>query len=127
MRCSKCGSDNPADAAFCEQCGHRLELVCPACKAPVSAGARFCKKCGASLSAAQVLSAPVATKSQPGAEIGLSAEPAAADVSGGERKTVTALFADMKGSTELMADLDPEEAREIADLKDAKTLLEEPA
>jgi class 3 adenylate cyclase len=33
----------------------------------------------------------------------------------GERKTVTALFADMKGSTELMADLDPEQARTIID------------
>jgi class 3 adenylate cyclase len=28
----------------------------------------------------------------------------------GERKTVTALFADIKSSTELMRDLDPEEA-----------------
>jgi class 3 adenylate cyclase len=33
----------------------------------------------------------------------------------GERKTVTALFADIKGSTELMAELDPEEARAIID------------
>ncbi len=33
----------------------------------------------------------------------------------GERKTVTALFADIKGSTEMMADLDPEEARAIVD------------
>ena len=33
----------------------------------------------------------------------------------GERKTVTALFADIKGSTELMEDLDPEEARAIVD------------
>ena len=33
----------------------------------------------------------------------------------GERKTVTALFADIKGSTELMEDLDPEEARAIID------------
>jgi len=33
----------------------------------------------------------------------------------GERKTVTALFADIKGSTELMRDLDPEEARNIVD------------
>jgi class 3 adenylate cyclase len=33
----------------------------------------------------------------------------------GERKTVTALFADIKGSTELMADLDPEQARTIID------------
>jgi adenylate cyclase len=33
----------------------------------------------------------------------------------GERKTVTALFADIKGSTELQQDLDPEEARVIID------------
>ena len=33
----------------------------------------------------------------------------------GERKQVTVLFADMKGSMELLADRDPEEAREILD------------
>ena len=33
----------------------------------------------------------------------------------GERKTVTALFADIKGSMDLMEDLDPEEARAIVD------------
>jgi class 3 adenylate cyclase/tetratricopeptide (TPR) repeat protein len=39
----------------------------------------------------------------------------AANVDGGERKFVTALFADIKGSTELEQDLDPEEARAIVD------------
>jgi class 3 adenylate cyclase len=33
----------------------------------------------------------------------------------GERKTVTVLFADIKGSMDLMEDLDPEEARAIVD------------
>ena len=33
----------------------------------------------------------------------------------GERKTITALFADIKGSTALIEDLDPEEARAILD------------
>jgi class 3 adenylate cyclase/tetratricopeptide (TPR) repeat protein len=42
-------------------------------------------------------------------------EQAAADASGGERKTVTALFADIKGSMDLMERLDPEEARAIVD------------
>jgi class 3 adenylate cyclase len=36
-------------------------------------------------------------------------------MTGGERKIVTALFADIKGSTELMRDLEPEEARAIVD------------
>jgi class 3 adenylate cyclase len=42
-------------------------------------------------------------------------QPDASTVLEGERKTVTALFADIKGSTELMEDLDPEEARAIID------------
>jgi class 3 adenylate cyclase len=33
----------------------------------------------------------------------------------GERKTVTALFAEIKGSMELIEDLDPEEARRLVD------------
>jgi class 3 adenylate cyclase len=33
----------------------------------------------------------------------------------GERKQVTVLFADMKGSMELLADCDPEEARKLLD------------
>jgi class 3 adenylate cyclase len=45
----------------------------------------------------------------------LSAEQNARDVIDGERKTVTALFADIKGSTELIRDLDPEEARSVID------------
>jgi class 3 adenylate cyclase len=42
-------------------------------------------------------------------------ETSAAENREGERKTVTALFADIKGSMELIEDLDPEEARAIVD------------
>src|SRR5262249_41558465 len=45
----------------------------------------------------------------------VSADLAAPDVIDGERKTVTALFVDLKGSTELMRELDPEEARAMLD------------
>jgi class 3 adenylate cyclase/tetratricopeptide (TPR) repeat protein len=44
-----------------------------------------------------------------------AAEDPGAHASDGERKTVTALFADIKGSMELMSELDPEEARAIVD------------
>src|SRR6516162_9677045 len=115
MLCDNCGTDNPADAAFCEQCGHKLERLCPACRAPVSAAARFCRKCGTSLSAAPVASETIADSPSPQAGIRLLAEQSAADVKDGERKTVTALFADIRGSTELMEDLDPEEAHAVVD------------
>jgi class 3 adenylate cyclase len=45
----------------------------------------------------------------------IASEQTIADVADGERKTVTALFADIKGSTELEQDLDPREARAIID------------
>src|SRR5262249_59417124 len=85
----------------------------PACKAPVSISARFCKNCGASLNSASANSEP--TKRSDPAEISISTANAEADLADGERKTVTALFADIKGSMELMEDLDPEEARAIVD------------
>jgi class 3 adenylate cyclase len=48
-------------------------------------------------------------------EIRVAPETATTQTIDGERKTVTALFADLKGSTELMEDPDPEEARSIVD------------
>src|SRR6516225_69167 len=115
MRCSNCGSDNPSDSAFCEQCGRKLEVLCPACKAPISAGVRFCRKCGTSVSATTIHSEAIA-ESSPETRIRLLAEnQTAAEITDGERKTVTALFADIKGSMELIQDLDPEEARAIID------------
>jgi class 3 adenylate cyclase len=115
MLCTSCGSDNPADAVFCEQCGRKLGLLCPACKAPISSAARFCKKCGAGLNPASARSKPLATEESAASDISVLAPQTTADVTDGERKTVTALFADIKGSMELMENLDPEEARAIVD------------
>src|ERR1700732_1635160 len=113
MLCAKCSNDNPADASFCEGCGAKLELVCPTCKTSASPGARFCKKCGTALPAALPDSHPTRPSESP---IRVTADASSAtDAIGGERKTVTALFADLKGSTALMEALDPEEARAIVD------------
>jgi class 3 adenylate cyclase/predicted ATPase len=113
MRCAKCGNDNPADSSFCEGCGTKLELVCPTCKTPASPGARFCKKCGIAFAA---IGADSSQTSPSESLVKVTADASSApEVIDGERKTVTALFADLKGSTELMEDLDPEEARAIID------------
>ena len=113
MRCPSCNQDNPDDASFCEECGAKLELICPACKASVSPGARFCKKCGTAIGPTNA--APSTTVASPKSQILVAANGAGSGAIDGERKTVTALFADIKGSTELMEDLDPEEARSIID------------
>src|SRR6516164_1314327 len=110
MQCPSCKTDNPPDATFCEQCGSKLELICPACKAAVSPGARFCKKCGSAIAP----SAPASAKKSTDRPIRIAYTPANENLDG-ERKTVSALFADIKGSTELEQNLDPEEARAIID------------
>ncbi len=117
MRCSKCGAENREGAKFCNDCAAPLAAKCPACAAVNKPGAKFCDECGERLAA----SAPLSQARRPQTDHPLQTgstvhvtEPAS-DVVEGERKTVTALFADIKGSMELMEDLDPEEARAIVD------------
>jgi class 3 adenylate cyclase/tetratricopeptide (TPR) repeat protein len=110
MRCSKCGSENPPSKKFCGDCGAPLANLCPKCRADNPAGKRFCGECGTALD----LSAAVTPNKSGDLPIRVANAPAAETLEG-ERKTVTALFADIKGSTELEQDLDPEEARAIVD------------
>ncbi|MFQ5994126.1 MAG: AAA family ATPase [Acidiferrobacterales bacterium] len=119
MQCPRCHAKNPADAAFCEECGSRLEAACPGCGESNRLGAKFCKKCGHSMTesaAAEPVSSPrfgsphTYTPKHLAEKILLSR--AALE---GERKLVTVLFADLKGSMELLADRDPEEAHNLLD------------
>jgi class 3 adenylate cyclase/predicted ATPase len=113
MRCSKCGVDNRDNARFCDGCGAPIQSQCFSCGALVRPGARFCNACGVALSS--TAARPVASSAESETNIQFNAEAAVSEALDGERKTVTALFADIKGSTELERDLDPEEARAIVD------------
>ena len=119
MKCPRCQASNPADAVFCEECGARLEAACATCGEPNRLGAKFCKKCGQPLvqagaagpAAAPKFVSPQAYTPKHLAEKILTSKSALE----GERKQVTVLFADLKGSMELLADRDPEEARKLLD------------
>jgi class 3 adenylate cyclase len=111
MRCSKCGSDNREGRKFCAACGVPLVVICPKCGATNQPEERFCGECGTAISASAPLSRPARSQ----APLRLSDAVPVTELIDGERKTVTALFADIKGSMELMEDLDPEEARAIVD------------
>jgi hypothetical protein len=112
MRCSKCGVDNREGRRFCGGCGLKLAIVCSKCGAANEPGENFCGDCGATLTAPAPGAAPVWPVDS---ALRLNESRATSELIDGERKTVTALFADIKGSTELMEDLDPEEARAIID------------
>ena len=115
MRCPHCQFENREGVKFCEQCGAKVELTCPACGSSVPPDRKFCGACGQSLTsvsypAGKFISPQVYTPKHLAEKI-LTSKSALE----GERKQVTVLFADMKGSMELLADRDPEEARKLLD------------
>ncbi|HUY28775.1 MAG TPA: zinc ribbon domain-containing protein [Candidatus Binataceae bacterium] len=115
MRCIKCGADNAAESRFCNQCATPLSLACPKCAYLNAPDAKFCAQCAATLGAHGALASNASTSPVSPDRISIAAAQADASSIEGERKTVTALFADIKGSTELEQNLDPEEARAIID------------
>jgi class 3 adenylate cyclase len=120
MRCAKCGSDNREGRKFCGECGASLAAKCPKCGGINEPNEKFCGECGTALtgSAKPAIVESVPTlRDQPSIRVtsDANAQAEASTHLDGERKTVTALFADIKGSMELMEDLDPEEARAIVD------------
>src|SRR5262245_52225588 len=115
MKCPRCQYENPPGSNFCLGCGTRLGAPCGACGNDLPAGSRFCNKCGTPVggqSAGQLrFTSPESYTPKNLAEKILTSKSALE----GERKQVTVLFADLKGSMELLADRDPEEARKILD------------
>ena len=111
MNCPKCQSENLADSVFCEECGASLEAACPSCGAGNRPAAKFCRKCRASL----VTPAAAAPTPRQTAKHLADKILAARSALEGERKQVTVLFADVKGSMELAEQLDPEEWSQIMD------------
>src|SRR6266545_5025775 len=89
MKCPRCQQENPPQAKFCLECA-----------TPVSAPGSPPR-----------LVSPEAYTPKHLAERIINSKAALE----GERKQVTVLFADLKGSMELLADRDPEEARKILD------------
>jgi class 3 adenylate cyclase len=110
MRCTNCGTEGIPGKKFCAECGTPLSNRCSKCGSDCAPDARFCVDCGAALGA----SAATSRKKSDDPRIRIVDAPASENIEG-ERKTVTALFADIKGSTELMENLDPEEAHAVID------------
>jgi class 3 adenylate cyclase len=116
MRCTNCGTESTTSRKFCAACGSPLPGRCPKCGAENAPSSAFCEDCGTALAghAPSAATSPARAAST-APNIRVAPEQPAGELLDGERKTVTALFADIKGSMELIEDLDPEEARAIVD------------
>src|SRR5438093_7779915 len=126
MRCPSCSSENPDGAAFCGDCGTRLNAVCPSCGVANAPTNRFCHGCGMRLAPTPAAStpppAPVPAVSDRFAspqsytpkhlvEKILTSKSAIV----GERKQVSVLFSDVSGFTAMSERLDPEDVHTIMD------------
>jgi class 3 adenylate cyclase len=98
---------------FCGQCATALHTICASCGASSPPENKFCGHCAAPLSGitGSRFRSPDTYTPRHLAERIRTARGALE----GERKQVTVLFADVKGSMELLADRDPEEASKVLD------------
>ena len=117
MKCPRCQQENEVGAKFCEECATPLARACTKCGRQLSPAAKFCPECAhptglpAAPPQAPRFGSPESYTPKHLAERIINSKAALE----GERKQVTVLFADLKGSMELLADRDPEEARKILD------------
>jgi class 3 adenylate cyclase/tetratricopeptide (TPR) repeat protein len=114
MRCPTCGFENPEGMKFCGQCASPLGRRCPQCGFDNPPGFAFCGQCATPLTEQPPALQPQAPRSYTPSHLAekiLTSKTALE----GERKQVTVLFADLKGSMELLADRDPEDARALLD------------
>ncbi|HWC01973.1 MAG TPA: AAA family ATPase [Methylomirabilota bacterium] len=118
MKCPRCQHENESGAKFCQECAAPLAPACAKCGGRLPPTAKFCPECAhpTGLSAAsppdQGFDSPESYTTPKHLAERILTSKAALE---GERKQVTVLFADLKGSMELLADRDPEEARKLLD------------
>jgi class 3 adenylate cyclase len=116
MKCLRCQHDNREGRRFCSKCGAALALRCTSCRFLNEPGDEFCGGCGVSLLIAGPTLEPQFTSPESYTPKHLAEKILTSKAAlEGERKQVTVLFADMKGSMELLADRDPEEGRRLLD------------
>ncbi|MBW2282023.1 MAG: AAA family ATPase [Deltaproteobacteria bacterium] len=128
MICPACQHENREGRRFCGGCGDALQRACPSCGAADEDGARFCGECGAEIAGSTAAGSAQGTPPQAAGAAPTAREPRAytpphlaekiltqRSALEGERKQVTVLFADVKGSVELSGLLDPEEWHGVMD------------
>ena len=112
MRCPSCDHDNRAERRYCAECGAVLAAICASCGASNQPGEKFCGGCGVALTAGPATAPPRAPATYTPKHLAEKILTSRSALEG-ERKQVTVLFADVKGSMELAEQMDAEAWSEI--------------
>ena len=108
MKCPACKFENDLGDLFCGGCGTDLKSICRKCVAEIKPGRKFCTNCGATTNAAAY------NDSDQGVDVGYTPKHLtdkilkARSALEGERKQVSILFVDIKGSMQLASKFDSE-------------------
>jgi class 3 adenylate cyclase/tetratricopeptide (TPR) repeat protein len=94
--CESCSHKNRTSARFCAACGSSLEKQCPKCMKVLSATANYCDGCGTKIKDEATLQSSESTESTDATL---------------ERRQMTVMFCDLRDSTHLSEQLDPEDLR----------------
>ena len=122
MQCPKCNYEISDLAIFCPNCGVQIKVTCPECGANNRTGATFCSQCGFRLPSQQdsdIESLPRGNKPSERSPVSVSPP-----MDPYERRVVTILFVDIKGSTTIAEKIDPEFLADI--MQDAYPCMVEP-
>jgi predicted ATPase/class 3 adenylate cyclase len=130
MICPNCQANNPCEARFCMNCGIPLVVICQNCTFENMLSANFCNNCGFSLREHGL--EPIRGQGITKLEVSLTEakeysmrkfiprdfaekleQARSSQTMKGERRIVSILFCDVKGSTSMAEQLDPEEWTEI--------------
>jgi class 3 adenylate cyclase/tetratricopeptide (TPR) repeat protein len=104
ISCASCGNYLKEGSKYCDSCGSAAAVIAPESSAPILSASPFFH--APSLHTPSYLHQP--------SHLAKSIFTSEASQEG-ERKQVTVLCSDLKGSTEYIADLDPEDARSLLD------------
>jgi len=119
MECPNCQRQNDPNDNFCGSCGNKLDRECSECGEALKPSKKFCTNCGTAVTTSRPATTPAKEITR---EVADYTPKHLADkilqsrsALEGERKQVTVLFADIKGSMDLTAKVDPEDWHEILD------------
>jgi class 3 adenylate cyclase len=114
MRCSRCQQDNPANQKFCGECGARCTRRRTSDREDWRRRKPGSRSPGAPLDRGQATPKPASPEAYTPKHLAERIKTSRVALEG-ERKQVTVLFADIKGSLELIESSDPEQAQLLLD------------